>query len=267
MSLQETQISKLAVVSPLAKLGVGVRIEPFAVVHEDVEIGDGCRIDSHAVIRSGTRMGEGNRVGSFSSLGGDPQDLKYAGEECWLEIGDNNDIREHVTMNRGTAGDKLVTRVGDNCLFQAMTHLGHDSQIGNQVIFGSGAMCAGHTVIEDKVILSGQTGVHQFVRVGTGAMIGAKTFLSQDAVPYCLVDGKTQKIEGLNVVGLRRRGVERQVIQELKQAFDVLFGDQGVQDERLRQIEQQFASNAVVQDLVDFVRNRTSGRGLVPTSG
>ncbi|MDO5620414.1 MAG: acyl-ACP--UDP-N-acetylglucosamine O-acyltransferase [Paracoccus sp. (in: a-proteobacteria)] len=212
-----------AVIEPGAEIGQGAEIGPFCVVGPQVRIGDGAVLKSHVVVTGETVIGAETVIYPFACIGEVPQDLKFRGESTRLEIGARNRIREYVTMNPGTEGGGGVTRVGDDGLFMAGSHVAHDCQIGNRVILVNNVAIAGHCILEDDVIVGGLSGVHQFVRIGRGAMIGAVTMVTADVIPYGLVQGPRGHLDGLNLVGLKRHGASRADIAALRN----LLGDLG----------------------------------------
>jgi len=218
-------IDPSARVHPDAIIEDDVSIGPFTIVEADVAIGSGTRIDSHVVVRSGTRVGKNNRIYSFASIGDDPQFAGYKGEKTSLEIGDNNIIREYVTLNRGSASPRGtgVTRLGGDNFIMAYSHIAHDSVLGDHIIFANGASLAGHVEVGDYAILGGFTLVHQFCRVGPHALTGIGTVCLKDVPPYTVVAGNPASTFGLNVRGLRRRGFDEQVILGLKRTYKRLF--------------------------------------------
>ncbi|WP_281856048.1 acyl-ACP--UDP-N-acetylglucosamine O-acyltransferase, partial [Litoreibacter halocynthiae] len=192
-----------------AQLADGVIVGPFCTVGANVSLASGVELKSHVVVTGKTSIGEGTVVFPFAVIGEIPQDLKFDGEETRLEIGARNRIREGVTMNTGTSGGGGLTKVGDDCLFMTGAHVGHDAIVGNGVIMANQAALAGHCIIEDKVIIGGLAGIHQFVRIGRGAIIGAVTMVTNDVIPYGLVQAPRGELDGLNYVGLKRAGVSR----------------------------------------------------------
>jgi UDP-N-acetylglucosamine acyltransferase len=219
------QIHKMAVVEDGATIGAGCVIGPFAIIGPDVTLHEGVIVKPHAHITGWTDIGAGCTIFSFASVGEVPQDLKYAGERTRLIIGARCRIRENATLNIGTEGGGGVTRVGDNCLIMAGAHVGHDSQIGNNVILANYVGIAGHVHIADNVIVGALSGVHQFCRVGEGAMIGAMARVVHDVMPFAMVMGHDATIEGLNLIGLKRRGMEREEIAALRAAYKRLASD------------------------------------------
>ena len=256
-----------AVVDPAARLGDGVRIGPFCCVGPDVDLGDNVTLVSHVVIDGITSVGDGTTVYPFAVLGTPPQDLKYRGERSRLVVGRNNRIREHVTMNPGTEGGGMLTRVGDNGLFLVGSHVAHDCQLGDSVILANNATLAGHVVVGDFAILGGLSAVHQFVRIGHHAMIGGMSGVENDVIPFGLVMGERARLSGLNLVGLERRGFGREAIQTLRAAYRMLFGPEGTLQERVDEAEHSFADNAAVAEVVAFMRAKTSRAICQPRSG
>lgn len=253
-----------AVVDPAARLGTGVEVGPFCVVGPDVELGDGVRLLSHVAVAGRTRIGGGTMVYPFASLGHAPQDLKYKGEPSELVIGRNNRIRESVTMNPGTEGGGMVTRIGDNGLFMVGVHVGHDCIIGNNVIMANNATLGGHVEIGDFAVLGGLCAVHQFVRIGAHAMIGGMTGVEADVIPYGLVKGERGFLAGLNLVGLERRGFAKEEINGLRAAFRQLFGGEGTLAERKAQVAESFADRQLVTELLAFLTERGSRALTLP---
>jgi UDP-N-acetylglucosamine acyltransferase len=247
-----------AVIDPAAKIGSGVAIGPFCVVGPDVELADGVRLHSHVVVEGRTRVGPGTIIYPFASIGHAPQDLKFHGEPSELVIGANNRIREHVTMNPGTEGGGMVTRVGDNCLFMMACHVAHDCIVGNNVIMANNATLGGHVTVGDHAILGGLVAVHQFVRIGAHAMIGGMSGVEQDVIPYGLVMGERARLHGLNLVGLQRRGFGKDDIRVLRSAYKVLFSGGKTLAERVDQVGEEFADQPAVSDILGFIRAETS---------
>ena len=218
-------IDPRALVDPEARLGEDVSVGAFSIIEAGVEIGSGTRIDSHVVIRSGTKIGQRNRIYSFASIGEDPQFAGYAGEPTFLEIGDNNIIREYVTLNRGSTSPRGsgVTSIGNDNFIMAYSHIAHDSILGDHIIFANGASLAGHVEVGDYAILGGFTLVHQFCRVGAHALMGIGTVCLQDVPPFAIVAGNPAKTYGINVRGLKRRGFSEESIASLKRTYKRLF--------------------------------------------
>ena len=250
-----------ALVEPGARIGEGAVVGPFCVLGPEVVLGEGVELKAHVVVQGDTEIGHGTVVFPFAVLGEVPQDLKYSGERTRLRIGPRNRVREHVTMNLGTAGGGGETRVGEGGLYMAGCHVAHDAQVGDRVVVANSAAIAGHCVIGDDAVIGGLAGIHQFVRIGRGAMIGALAMVTHDVIPYGLVQGPRGELDGLNLVGLRRRGVPREEIQALRAAFDLLRQGGGSFQERARALAGQ---GALVGDVVDFVLSASDRQFLTP---
>lgn len=250
-----TDIHETALVDPRAELADDVSVGPFSIVGPDVRIGAGTRLESHVVVTGRTTIGEGCRVFPFACLGHRPQDMKYQGEETELVIGRDNQIREHVTMHPGTAGGSGVTRVGDGGLFMASIHVAHDCRVGDGVIMANNATLGGHVEVQDHVFLGGLCAVHQFVRIGRQAMIGGLAGVENDVIPYGMVLGNRAYLNGLNIVGMRRRDVSRDQVQTLRVAYRLLFAPEGAFMERLAEVAAQFADHSRVMEVVDFIKS------------
>jgi len=259
-------IHPAAVVDSAAKLADGVVIGPFCCVGPHVELGDNVQLVSHVSVAGRTKIGAGTVVYPFTSLGHPPQDLKFRGEESELIIGCNNCIRESVTMNPGTEGGGMVTRVGNNGLFMVGSHVAHDCIVGNNVILANNATLGGHVVMGDHAILGGLSAVHQFVRIGEHAMIGGMSGVENDVIPYGLVMGDRARLCGLNLVGLERRGFSRDEIKSLRSAYRMLFAPEGTLAERVEEVARLFDSTRVVSDVVGFIRSK-SARALCQPRG
>ncbi|REC57595.1 acyl-ACP--UDP-N-acetylglucosamine O-acyltransferase [Rhodosalinus sediminis] len=257
------EVHPSAVVEPGATLGEGCVVGPFCHVGPEVELGPGVELRSHVVVTGATRIGAETLIFPFAVIGEVPQDLKYRGEKTRLEIGARNRIREHVTMNCGTEGGGGVTRVGDDGLFMAGCHVAHDVQIGDWVILVNNAALAGHCVLEDEVIVGGLSGVHQFVRIGRGAIIGAVTMVTNDVIPHGLVQAPRGRLDGLNLVGLKRRGVSRADITALRAAFQMLAQGEGAFQDRARRLGDETQSD-YVREIVDFVLAGSDRSFLTP---
>ncbi|WP_338548047.1 acyl-ACP--UDP-N-acetylglucosamine O-acyltransferase [Roseovarius phycicola] len=259
----ETKIHPSSVIEEGAQIGQGVEVGPFCHIGANVSLADGVQLKSHVVVSGKTRIGEDTVVFPFACIGEIPQDLKFKGEETELEIGARNRIREHVTMNTGTEGGGGVTRVGDDGLFMAGCHVAHDAQVGDRVIIVNNAALAGHCVIEDDVIIGGLSGVHQWVRIGQGAIIGAVTMVTNDVIPYGLVQAPRGQLDGLNLVGLKRRGVARSDITALRAAIQMLAQGEGTFQDRARRLGEETESDYVRQ-IVDFVTAASDRSFLTP---
>lgn len=261
----ETEVHASAVVEPGAQLGQGCQVGPFCHVGSDAKLGDGVILKSHVVISGDTEVGEDSTLFPFACIGEIPQDLKFRGEKTRLVIGARNRIREHVTMNTGTEGGGGITRVGDDGLFMAGCHVAHDVQVGNRVIIVNNAALAGHCLIEDDVIIGGLSGVHQWVRIGQGAIIGAVTMVTNDVIPHGLVQAPRGELDGLNLVGLKRRGVARSDITALRAAFQMLAQGEGSFQERARRLGDETESDYVRQ-IVNFITAGSDRSFLTPGS-
>jgi UDP-N-acetylglucosamine acyltransferase len=245
-----TDIHPTAIVDPKAELGANVKIGPYSVIGADVRLGDGVTLMSHVVVEGKTTIGPETKIFPFSSIGHQPQDLKFKGEASSLEIGARNVIREHVTMN--------------DCLIMVGAHVAHDCLIGDNVILVNSATLGGHVVIEDWAIIGGLSAVHQFVRIGKHAMIGGKTGVEHDVIPYGIVTGNRARLEGLNIVGLKRRGFSRDLIHEIRKAYRMIFAEEGTMAERLQDVIEDFKNNEPVMEIVNFIRSDSSRRICQP---
>ena len=264
MSVDSTaQIHPSAVIEPGARIGAGCEIGPFCWIGAHVELAQNVVCTSHVVIRGQTKVGSDTRIFSFAVIGEIPQDLKFKGEVSQLEIGQRNTIREHVTINLGTQGGGGVTSIGDDCLLMAGCHIAHDARLGNRVIIVNSAAIAGHVVIEDDVIVGGLCGVHQFVRLGRGAIIGAVTMVTHDVIPHGLVQASRGELDGLNLVGLKRRGVDRADITALRAAFQMLAQGEGAFQDRAKRLGEE-TDSAYVQEIVDFILGDSGRSFLTP---
>ena len=248
-----SDIHPTAVIEAGAKIGDAVSIGPYSIVGPDVELGDGVELLSHAVIWGHTVVGPNSRIFPFASIGHQPQDMKYKGETSHLIIGANNVIREHVTMNPGTEGGGMTTRIGDNCLFMIGAHVAHDCTIGDNVILVNNATLAGHVSIEEWAIIGGLSAVHQFVRIGKHAMIGGKTGVAEDVIPYGSVIGNRARLSGLNIIGLKRRDFSRDEIHDLRKAYRLIFAEEGTLSERIQDVAELFPDTEAVRDILDFI--------------
>lgn len=249
-----TDIHPTAIVAPEAELGDNVTIGAFSCVGPDVRLGDNVALISHVVVAGRTSIGANTRVFPFASLGHEPQDLKYQGEPSTLEIGSDNVIREHVTMNPGTRGGGMVTKVGNHGLFMVGCHVAHDSTIGDHVVMANNAALGGHVEIGDYAVLGGLAAIHQFVRIGQHAMVGGMSGVEHDVIPYGSVVGDRAHLTGLNMVGLKRRGFSRDDIHELRKAYRLLFAEEGTMAERLEDVSATFRDHPTVMDIVNFIQ-------------
>ena len=257
-------IHPTAIVADGAAIGDGVEIGPYSVVGPHVVLMDGVVLHSHVVVEGWTRIGVGTHIFPFASIGHVPQDKKFAGEKTELIIGDQNVIREGVTMNPGTAKGGGVTRVGDGGLFMAGAHVAHDCAVGDNVILANNATLGGHCTLGDFAFMSGLTAAHQFVRIGKHAIVGGMSGVEKDVIPYGSVLGNRAVLKGLNIVGLKRRGFSRDQIHTLRRAYRLLFAEEGTLQERVADVAEEFGGNELVMDIVDFIRADTKRKLVTP---
>lgn len=255
----ETAIHPSAVIAPGAELDHGVRVGPYAVIGPQVRIGRDSSIGPHSVIEGRTTIGCENQIFQFASVGAIPQDKKYQGEDSRLTIGDRNTIREFATLNTGTTGGGLVTRIGNDNLFMVYSHVGHDCQIGNNVILANCATLAGHVLLEDYVGVGGLAAIHQFSRVGESAYLGGGAMISLDVPPYCVAQGDRARLFGLNLIGLKRRGFGEEQLNALKKAYRTLFAEGLTLKEAVDRTRQEQASSPEVVHLTDFIASSQRG--------
>lgn len=254
----ETVIHPTAQIEEGAELGSGVSIGPWCQVGPNVRLEDNVSLQSSSIVSGHTIVGARTKIHSFSVIGGPPQHKGYKGEPTRLIIGDDNDIREYVTMNTGTVAGNGETRVGDNCLFMASTHVAHDCVVGNNVILANNATLGGHVQIQDFVFLGGLSAVHQWCRVGIYAFVGAAALVTTDVIPYGSVIGNHARLEGLNIVGMKRRGTPRAVIHDIRAAYRLLFAKEGTLQERMADVEQLFPDTKEVRTILDFMQTESS---------
>ena len=253
------KIHPTAIISPEAVIGEGVEVGPYAVTGPKIKIGKNTVIGPHVVIQSHTEIGENCRISQFSSIGGPPQDLKYEGEETWLVIGNNNIIKEYVTISRATTKETGVTRIGDNNMIMAYCHVAHDCQLGNNIVMSNAANLAGHVHLEDYVIISGMTGIVQFAKIGCHAFVAGASGVNKDVPPYVLVSGNFAKPYGLNVIGLKRRGFTDETIDALKEAYKIVYRSSLLLSQALDKIERDVKPLPEIVKFVDFIRNSERG--------
>ena len=244
-------IDKTAIINKNAKVHSSVKVGPYTVIGPNVEIGENTEIQSHVSITGNTKIGKGNKIYPFVSIN-DPQDLKYSGEETSLVIGDNNKIREYVTINPGTIGGGGKTIVGNNCLFMISSHIAHDCQIGNNVIIANNVPLGGHAIIEDNVVIGGNSAVQQFTRIGKMAMIGGMTGVLHDVIPYGLSTGNRNSLQGLNLIGLRRAKFENKDILGLNEAYKEIFANKNI-NENISKLNGSFQENPLVKAVIEFI--------------
>jgi UDP-N-acetylglucosamine acyltransferase len=246
-------IHRTAIVDPKAKISSSVNIGPYSIIGPNVEIGKDTDINSHVSIAGHTKIGKNNKIYPFASIGNDPQDLKFKGEISSLEIGDNNKIREYVSINPGTDGGSGVTKIGNNCLFMVSSHVAHDCNIGNNIVVVNNVAIGGHVHIEDNAIIGGNSAVHQFIRIGKFAMIGGMCAVIRDVIPYGLVHGNRSILQGINLIGLRRNNISNHDITLLSNAYKELFKSENL-SENLKNLSDDFKKNNLVMEILEFLQ-------------
>ena len=245
-------IHKTALIDPKAKIASNVKIGAYSIIGPDVEVNENTIIHSHVSISGQTIIGKENKIYPFASIGNDPQDLKYNGEKTKLIIGDNNKIREYVTINPGTIGGGGKTKIGNNCLFMISSHVAHDCIVGDNVIIANNVPLGGHAIIEDNVVIGGNSAVQQFTRIGKMAMIGGMTGVLHDVIPYGLSTGNRNSLQGLNLIGLRRAKFENKDILELSDAYKKIFATKNI-NENISKLNGSFQENSLVKNVIDFI--------------
>jgi UDP-N-acetylglucosamine acyltransferase len=253
------EIHATAIVDKRAEIAGDVEIGPYCLVGAGAKIGRGTKLRSHVVVQGRTTLGEGNTIFPFASVGSAPQDLKYKGEPSELLIGDRNTIREYVSLNPGTAGGGMVTRVGNENLFMMYCHIAHDCVLGNRNVIANGATLGGHVVIQDHVIVGGLVGVHQFVKIGSSAILGAGSMVSKDVPPFCNATGDRARLCGLNLEGLRRRGFDKAKVDTLKKAYRIIFKSKLTTAEALNKIRAEMAPSEEIDQLISFIESSQRG--------
>ncbi len=244
-------IDKTAIINKNAKVHPSVKVGPYSVIGPQVEIGENTEIQSHVSITGNTKIGKRNKIYPFVSIN-DPQDLKYNGEDTSLIIGDDNKIREYVTINPGTVGGGGKTVIGNNCLFMISSHIAHDCQVGNNVIIANNVPLGGHAIIEDNVVIGGNSAVQQFTRIGKMAMIGGMTGVLNDVIPYGLSTGNRNSLQGLNLIGLRRAKFENKYILGLSEAYKEIFASKNI-NENISKLNGSFLENPLVKEVIEFI--------------
>ena len=245
-------IHNSSIIDKNSKIGTNVKIGPYCVIGPNVEISDDTIVHSHVNISGNTIIGKSNKIYPFASIGNDPQDLKYNGEETKLIIGNKNTIREYVTINPGTVGGGGKTKVGDNCLFMISSHIAHDCNVGNNVIIANNVPLGGHARVGDGVIIGGNSAVQQFTRIGKMAMIGGMTGVLNDVIPYGLSIGNRNFLQGLNLIGLRRKDIPNKKILSLSEAYKEIFKTNKLTD-NLNNLNGSFKDNSLVNDVIEFI--------------
>ena len=249
-----TRIHSTAIVHDGAQIGADVEIGPYSIVGPKVTLGDGVRLIAHVMIDGVTAIGEQTTVYPFTFLGGPPQHLGHKGEDTRLVVGKRNIIREHTTMHTGTVMGAGITTVGDDGLFMALSHVAHDCVVGDKVVFANGATAGGHSKIGDSVFMGGLSAVHQHTRIGRHAFVGGLAAVTRDVIPYASIWGNHARLEGLNLVGLKRKGVPRETIGHLRAAYRMLFADEGTFQERVDDVARDFAAWPEVMEIIEFIR-------------
>lgn len=262
--MTDAAIHPTAIIEQGARLGAGVKIGPYCQVGNEVVLGEGVELVSHAVVAGRTEIGAGSQVYPFASIGHRPQDLKYEGENSRLIIGERCIIRESVTINPGTKGGIMETRIGNDCLIMANAHVAHDCVLGNNVILANYVGIAGHAKIGDFVIFGGTCVVHQFVRIGAHAFIGAHSMVDADVIPYGMAVGNRAMLAGLNLVGLKRRKFDREAIHQLRAAYRMIFSSEGTLRERVEDAAQMFEGEKLVRDVVEFITSASDRAICLP---
>ncbi|NDB83596.1 MAG: acyl-ACP--UDP-N-acetylglucosamine O-acyltransferase [Alphaproteobacteria bacterium] len=250
-------IHESAVISKEAIIGNNVEIGPFCFIGPGVEVGDGSIIHSHVVITGKTKIGSNNQIFPFASIGHQTQDLKFKGEESYIEIGDNNSIREYVTIHPGTIGGGLATKIGSNCLLMIGVHIAHDCLVGNNVIFANLATLAGHVIVEDHVVIGGLSAIHQHVRIGSHAMIGGCSGVERDVAPFATVSSERAYVAGMNLLGLKRRGFASDDILLLQKAFNKVFFENLTLDNAIEEVRSNYGNNMLVKQFLDFISEKS----------
>ena len=253
-------IHKTAIVSDKAQISKNVEIGAFCVVGDNVKIDEGTILKSHVVIDGNTTIGKNNIIFPFATVGLVPQDLKFAGEQSQLIIGDNNTIREHVTIHLGTKDGGMITKIGNNCLLMVGVHIAHDCLIGNNVILANNATLAGHVHVGNNVVIGGLSAVNPFVRIGGGAMIGGMSGVENDVIPFGLVMGERAHLAGINLVGMKRQNISRDEIHALRNFYKQVFENDGDNNflNRVKEISQDFSQNSIIKEVINFINSETS---------
>lgn len=254
------RIHPTALIHPKAQIAEDVVVGPFCVIGPKVVVGPGCELQNNVTLTGHTTLGRSNRIFAFAVLGGEPQDIGYHGEETYLQVGDQNVIREFVTMNCGTTKQRRTTVIGNNNLFMAYCHIAHDCVVGNGVVMANGVQIGGHVVIEDDVTFGGLVAVHHFVTIGRKAFIGGTTGVTQDCPPFLTTDGRPMRVKGVNTVGLKRRGFTTVQIEALKEAYKLIYRSQHPRLTAVEKLEQRPDATPEVRLLTQFLRNMEKGR-------
>jgi UDP-N-acetylglucosamine acyltransferase len=261
------QIHPTAIIEDGAKIGDNVAIGAYSIIGKDVSIGDGTVVKSHVVVEGITEIGKNNTIFQFASIGAIPQDLKFGGEPSRTIIGNDNSIREFVTIHAGTKGGIMETRIGNKCLVMAYCHIAHDCVVGNNVVLANNATLAGHVIVEDNVVIGGLSAIHQFVRIGKGAMIGGMSGVESDVIPYGAVMGERANLAGLNLVGLKRQNLDKSEINTLRAFYKKLF-DKTEQsfNKKVDDLMVEYQDSVLVKDVIRFLKSETSRAFCQPKS-
>jgi UDP-N-acetylglucosamine acyltransferase len=260
MEKKMSNIHPTAIIENGAIIPDSCTVGPYSTIGKDVKLGENCNLISHVVIKGYTTIGDNCEFYPFCSIGGNPPDLKFKGEKTYLEIGNNNSIREYVTINLGTGVGGGLTKVGNNNLIMPLSHIAHDCFVGNNIVLSNGASLSGHVIVEDNAILGGMSGVHQFSKIGKNAMIGAGSIVIQDVIPYGVVSGNRAHLENLNLIGLQRKGFTKAEIRDLRLAYSQIFTpDERNFSERLEDVLKDFEDNQQVQEIVNFIKFSKKG--------
>lgn len=264
MNIDHSFIHHTAIIEEGATIEKGCKIGPYCIIGKNVLLKENVELISHVTISGYTTMGSSTVCYPFSSIGHIPQDLKYQGEESRLEIGSHNIIREHVTIQPGTQKGGMLTKVGNNNLFMVSSHIAHDCIVGDFVVMANNATLAGHVIVEDRVIIGGLSAVRQFVRLGENAMIEGMTGVANDVIPFGLVYGTRASLRGLNVVGMKRRRLPREEIQEIKEIYDFLFKTEGLIEEKINVLEKKSFSSEGAEKIISFLHKKSSPGYCLP---
>lgn len=252
-------IHESAIIDPSAKIGKNVSIGPWTQIGPNVVIGDDCDIASHVVIPANTTMGKRNKISSFAAVGGDPQDIDFSGEETYLEMGDDNVVREYVTLNRGSKRGTGITKIGNKCHFLAYVHVAHDCEIGNEVLCTNHATIAGHVIIHDFAIIGALTAIHQFTEIGSYSFVTRGAMVNRDVLPYTLVAGELAEPRGLNIIGLQRRGFNEEQIRAMKNAYNLVYRRGLKQEEMLKELKALADEHDIVRSMYDAISESQRG--------
>jgi len=242
-----------SIVSPSASIGDGVKIGPFCTVGPDVILEDNVELKSHVVIEGRTKIGAGTVIYPFASIGQPPQILKYKGEKSEVSIGKNNTIREYVTIQAGSADGGMLTKIGDGSLFMVGVHIGHDCMVGNNVVFANYVSLAGHVTVDDFAVIGGLAAVHQYVRIGAYSMIGGLSAVVRDLIPFGMASSDRAHLEGINLIGMKRRNFSSADITNTKKAVEMLFADSGLMVDRMQKVSKEFSGNKAVEQILNFM--------------